>query len=334
MTEVIRLGLPKGSLNTPDRGDTRQVFIDAGYDIRGYESGKESQAKLAIANDQEIKPFITRPQRSPMDLNRRILDIAITGDDWVEEDRVNGDQRYDIRKIGDLDYGQTTLVVAVAEANDYKSLSDLFADLRKRTEENPILCYTEYVNLTAGAISQNEAYREFFGETPPFVQSRGMTRPGNMRVQVLGSEGATEVSITMGADVIVDTSQSGQSLIDNRLRKIGEIMVSSAGLYAGPSCVGWKEGKAREIFEQLYGAVIGKKYFDVKFNIPLLEVGKVRKYLIEEGLCADEPTITSMEAFAAVNILIPRKRFPATLQGLRGLGASAIVRDEVKQFIP
>ena len=28
----IKLGLPKGSLNSKDRGNTHQVFVDAGYD--------------------------------------------------------------------------------------------------------------------------------------------------------------------------------------------------------------------------------------------------------------------------------------------------------------
>src|SRR3989344_123062 len=263
MSNEIRLGLPKGSLNTPGRGDTMQVLTDAGYDVRGYESGKESPMKLSFVNDSEIRPFLRRPAGLPIELNRELLDIAITGGDWVEEERVN-DGRYSVRKIGDLEYGQTRLVIAVAEKSDYESLSDLFKALSGRGRKRPILCFTEYVNLAARAFMQNEAYRELFGDKPPFVQYRGLTRGRNRCVQILGSDGATEASIAMGADVIVDNSQSGQSLIDNRLREIGQVMVSAAGLYAGPSCIGWKERKAQEIFEQLRGAVVGKRYFDVK----------------------------------------------------------------------
>lgn len=332
MSQEIKLGLPKGSLNNPDRGNTYEVLTNAGYDIRGYEPGKESPG-LSIVNDPEIKPFLRRPQGLPIELGIKLLDIAITGADWVEEERVN-DSLYGVRKIGDLEYGQTRLVIAVAEQSGYESLSDLFKALNGRGRERPILCFTEYVNLTARAFMQNEVYRELFGSRVPFVQYRGLTRGKNRRVQILGSDGATEASIAMGADVIVDNSQSGQSLIDNHLREIGQIMISSAGLYAGPSCVGWKERKAQEIFEQLQGAVVGRKYFDVKFNIPIADAERLREYLIAEGLCADEPTITLGEQFAAVNILIPRNRFPRVLQTLRGdYGASAIIRSEVKQYV-
>jgi ATP phosphoribosyltransferase-like protein len=111
-------------------------------------------------------------------------------------------------------------------------------------------------------------------------------------------------------------------------------MESSAGLYAGPDCTGWKEEKAREIFQLLAGAIVGKKYFDVKFNVPNKTLGGIVKYLVSEGLCSNEPTISKGENFSAVNILMPRNRFPEALRILRqDYGVSAIVRSEVKQFV-
>ena len=38
--EKIVLGLPKGSLNNVNRGNTYQLFVDAGYEVKGYEPGK------------------------------------------------------------------------------------------------------------------------------------------------------------------------------------------------------------------------------------------------------------------------------------------------------
>lgn len=326
----IKLGLPKGSLNTPGRGDTRLLFINAGYDIRGYEYGKESPKRLSIANDLEIKPFIGRPAGLPVELNRRLLDIAITGSDWIEEERL-GNSQYEVRKIGDLNYGNTRLVMAVAENSGYKSLSDVIEALAKK---KPIVCVTEYVNLTARAFMQNEAYRKFFGDQEPFIQYRGLTRGTNSKVQILGSDGATEGAIAKGADVIADNSQSGQSLIDNRLKEIQQIITSSAGLYAGPSCIGWKEEKAQEIFAMIKGATVAEEIFDVKFNTPITFVGSLKEYLTSAGLCADEPTMVLGEKFAQVNIVIRRKVFPKTLKELREkYGASAIVRNDVKQYI-
>ena len=135
MTE-IKLGLPKGSLNTVGRGNTHQLFLDAGYDIQGYEPGNESIVR--IANDPEIITFLTRPQSAPVELSRGMLDAAIIGKDWVEEESVNGAE---IREIGDLEYGSTRLVIGVLKDAPYNSLSEFFRLQEGR--ENQILCFTE-----------------------------------------------------------------------------------------------------------------------------------------------------------------------------------------------
>lgn len=331
MSLEIKLGLPKGSLNTPGRGDTRQVLTDAGYDVWGYESGKESDRNLSIVNDPEIIPFLTRPQSVPIELSRKLLDIAITGEDWIREEGISNAQN-GISRIGDLEYGRTRLIIAVPSSSTCESLSDFFKSLRGR--ERPILCFTEYVNLTRQKFIQNEAYQAIFGDKRPFVQVRGLIDGENRLVQILNSDGVTEGYIAKGADIIVDNTQSGSALIEYGLRELEQIMESTAGLYAGPSCTGEKERKAQEIFEQLQGAVVGKRYFDVKFNIPVAYVEKLKEYLISAGLCADEPTITRGDRYAAVNILIPRRTFPGILQTLRGdYCASAIIRSEVKQYV-
>ena len=59
MNEKIILGLPKGSLNNVKRGNTYQLFVDAGYEVRGYESGYESY-EIDIVNDPEINAYLTR----------------------------------------------------------------------------------------------------------------------------------------------------------------------------------------------------------------------------------------------------------------------------------
>ena len=107
--EKIILGLPKGSLNNVNRGNTYQLLVDAGYEVLGYEPGKEDN-EITILNDPEIKGFLTRPQSAPVELNRRILDLAIIGEDWVREESVNLEGE-NIKKIGDLNYGETRRIV-------------------------------------------------------------------------------------------------------------------------------------------------------------------------------------------------------------------------------
>ena len=325
----IVLGLPKGSLNNINRGNTHQLFVDAGYEVKGYEPGNESY-EIIISNDPEIKAYLTRPQSSPVELNRGMIDIAIIGEDWVKEEST-ANQDKSIKKIGDLNYGQTKLVVAVPTKAPYDSLTEFFKN--NQTRETPILCFTEYPNLTRQQFMNNEGYKEVYGDSAPLVQVRGLINGDNQKVQIINSDGATEVYIAKGADLIVDNTQTGNSLKKAGLKVLETIMESSAGLYAGPNCIGLKLEKAEMIFELLFGAVNARKYFDVKFNISNKTMEIVKDFLLSGGFCSDEPTIVEGNSFSQVNVLIPKNKFPEMLKGIKSYGASAIIRENVKQYL-
>ena len=329
--EKIKLGLPKGSLNTIGRGNTYQIFADAGYDINGYDPGKESDKRLRILNDSEIDAFLIRPQSAPVELSKNLLDVSIVGEDWVREESINANGA-DITRIGDLEYGQTRLVIGIPNESPHETLSDFFQAQKGR--KTPILCFTEYPNLVRQRFMEDSGYRALFGDKKPLVQVRGLVDGENKMVQVLNSDGVTEGYMAKGADLIVDNTQTGSTLREYGLRELETIMESSAGLYAGPGCSGWKEDKAKEIYQLLAGAVIGRKYFDVKFNVANSRLDEIKKYLVSEGLCSNEPTVSRGENYSAVNILMPRDRFPEALRTLRReYSVSAVVRSEVKQFV-
>ena len=243
----INLGLPKGSLNDLRRGNTKKILVAAGYTIAGYEPGIESDSKLAILTDPEIAPFLIRPQSAPVELRLGLIDIAIVGEDWVQEDAASGGER-DIRRIGNLGYGSVRLVLAIPDNAPYTSLSDFFDTQKGR--KTPIFCFTEYVQLTRKKFMENEGYQKIFGSKKPVVQVRGLNDGENSLVQIINSDGLTEGYIRKGADIISDITVSGNTIRDYGLRELETIMKSRAGLYAGPSCTGWKQKKAIEIRNQ------------------------------------------------------------------------------------
>ncbi|MCC7553120.1 MAG: ATP phosphoribosyltransferase [Methanobacteriaceae archaeon] len=327
MSKII-LGLPKGSLNNVNRGNTYQLLVDAGYDVKGYEPGNESY-EIDIVNDRDIVAYLSRPQSTPVELNRGIVDISIVGEDWVKEESVLKENN--ITKIGDLGYGNTKLVVAVKDDSPYSSLSDFFRENRDR--KNPILCFTEYPNLTRKYIMENDGYKEIYGDSVPFVQVRSLIDGGNKNVQIINSDGATEVYIAKGADLIVDNTQTGNSLKKAGLKELETILESSAGLYAGVNCTGDKMEKANMIYKQLYGAIIGRKYFDVKFNIDNSKIGEITEFLLSNELCSDEPTVNKGNSFSQINVSIPKNKFPIMIDGIKSFGASSIIRNDLKQYI-
>lgn len=327
--EKIVLGLPKGSLNNVNRGNTHQLLVDAGYEVKGYEPGNEAY-EPNVVNDPEIKAYLTRPQSAPVELNRKMVDIAIIGEDWVQEESIAREEE-SIKKIGDLDYGQTSLVVAIPTTAPYNDLTEFFRASKERAE--PVLCFTEYPNLTRRHIMANQGYQEIHGDSVPLVQIRGLVDGDNGQVQIINSDGATEVYIAKGADIIVDNTQTGSSLKKAGLKILETIMESSAGLYAGPGCTGAKLDKAEMIYEQLFGAVNARKYFDVKFNIQNESVEEVKKFLVNGKFCSDEPTIARGTKYSQVNVLIPKTKFPEMLRGIKNYGASSVIRDSVKQYV-
>ncbi|MGB8234101.1 MAG: ATP phosphoribosyltransferase, partial [Methanobacterium sp.] len=128
-------------------------------------------------------------------------------------------------------------------------------------------------------------------------------------------------------------TQTGNSLKKAGLKQLETIMESSAGLYAGPSCTGVKNEKARMIFDQLFGAINARKYFDVKFNISNTKVADVKNFLLSNAYCSDEPTVVEGNTYSQVNVLIPKNMFPAMLKGIKNYGASSIIRENVKQYV-
>ena len=81
------------------------------------------------------------------------------------------------------------------------------------------------------------------------------------------------------------------------------------------------------------GAITAKKYFDVKFNISNSKIEEVSKYLIENKLCADEPTINSGSDFSQINVLIPKSRFPEMIDAIKKFDATSIIRNDLKQLV-
>ena len=179
----------------------------------------------------------------------------------------------------------------------------------------------------------NKGYQDIYSDTKPLVQIRGFVEGDNEQVQIINSDGATEVYIAKGADLIVDNTQTGGSLKKAGLKILETIMESSAGLYAGPSCTDAKMDKAQMIYDQLFGAVKARKYFDIKFNISNGKVEDVKKFLVEGKFCSDEPTISEGSDYSQVNVLIPKTKFPEMLRGIKGYGASAVIRGNVKQYV-
>lgn len=338
MTRKIIFGVPKGSLNKPGRGDTKSLLEDAGYIITGYSPGEERIDILGIENDQDISLRLLRPQNAPGDLKRKRVDIAIIGDDWVEEESSAAGP---LMKLADLEYGKVNIVVAAPQNCGADTLSDLLLSWDLKRE--PICFYSEYPKLTSSFLLQNPAYQQLFGRNIPVIEMRGIKSGENEDVQIIYSEGGTEQYLEDGFP-IVDNTQTGTSLerAGGKILKDGKIMSSSAGLYArlGLDDDKYLWEKANGVKEMLVGAVVGRKYDYIAFNIEPIKRDTIAAYIEKERLALKGPTISPIQDSMgrttgfAVGIVVPKDRYPEVTSALKGVyGVEGIVRSKVTQLI-
>jgi len=114
-TKILKLGLPKGSLQE----STLKLFRKAGYHI-----SVSSRSYYPSIDDIEIQPMLIRAQEMARYVQDGILDCGLTGYDWVLE------QNADVKTVAELNYAKEGLkpvrwVIAVPNESKIKKVKDL-----------------------------------------------------------------------------------------------------------------------------------------------------------------------------------------------------------------
>ena len=115
MKNVLKLGLPKGSLQK----STIDLFEKAGYKIL-----VRDRSYIPVIDDPEIECLMFRAQEMARFVERGVLDVGLTGKDWILENEA------DVVEVEDLVYSKNTTqayrwVLAVPEDSDIRSVKDL-----------------------------------------------------------------------------------------------------------------------------------------------------------------------------------------------------------------
>ena len=113
--KTLMLGIPKGSLQE----STIELFGKAGYvvSVRG-------RSYTPYVNDDDIDCLMFRAQEIARYVERGVLDVGLTGKDWILENEA------DVIEVEDLVYSKNTKtsyrwVLAVPEDSDIHSVQDL-----------------------------------------------------------------------------------------------------------------------------------------------------------------------------------------------------------------
>jgi len=192
---VLNIGLPKGSLQE----STLHLFRKAGFNIN-----VGSRSYVPTIDDPELSGLLIRAQEMARYVQDGILDMGLTGRDWVLE------QNAKVKEVCPLLYARGGLrpvrwVVAVPNDSPIQRIRDLQG---KRVA-------TELVQFTRR-----------------YLKKKGV------EAQVEFSWGATEVKAPRLADAIVELTETGSSLRANNLRIVETILESTTVLIAVSQSLG------------------------------------------------------------------------------------------------
>lgn len=290
--KTLKIGFPSGSLQEA----TFRLFDRAGYKIR-----LPSRSYEPDIDDPELTGLMFRAQEIPNYVERGILDVGITGRDWVEECEA------DVELIGELHYSKATSgplrwVIAVPEDSPIRTVQDLQG---KRIAS------------------------ELVGVTRRFLADRGV------EAEVEFSWGTTEVKARIPgvADAIVDGTETGASLRANRLR-IVEVMLESTTRFVANKVAwadDWKRQKALNLFTLLLGALEADSKVGLKMNVPRKRLEAVMGIL--PALHA--PTVSNQadEAWVAVETIADESIVRDLIPQLKRSGAEGIIEYPLNKVV-
>ena len=291
MSNLLKLGLPKGSLQE----STFHLFAKAGYKI-----SSTSRSYFPSIDDAEMKPMLIRAQEVSRYVEDGVLDVGITGRDWVQE---NGSK---VQEVAELVYAKVGLkpvrwVLAVPADSKIKSAKDLQG---KRIA-------TELVNVTKEYLKKN-----------------GVT------ANVEFSWGATEAKPPELADAIIEVTETGSSLRANNLIILETVLESSTVVIVNSAAWGdpWKRKKIENLILLLKGALAAQEKVGLKMNVPRKNLEQVMKVLP----ALNSPTIAEMydKNWVDVDTVVDEKIVREIVPKLKDAGAEGIVEYPLNKVIP
>lgn len=275
---------------------TLNLFKQADLEVK-----KEARGYNPTIDDPRISQVkILRPQEIPKYVEEGYFDLGIAGLDCILEASSK------VREVADLPYSKATarpikMVVAVYENSKIKTPKQIPKGARVSTE---------FPNLT----------RKYFKKL-------------KIPVKIFFSYGATEAKIPELMDVVIDLTETGETLKKNRLRVIDNIMESTTKLLANKSS--YQDSKKKKAIEEiktlLLGVIDARGRVLLSMNVSERKLDEIVKVLpamknptISKLYRLKYYEITTVVNKNEVNILIPK---------LKQMGAEDILELDIQKIV-
>ena len=289
---ILKIGLPSGSLQE----STLNLFAKAGYRIHA-----SHRSYTPVIDDLELEGLFLRAQEIAHYVERGVLDIGLTGIDWIRENEA------DIIEIAEFAYSKTSSqparwIIAVPEDSDIQTVQDLQG---KRIA-------TELVTATRNHLKNH-----------------------GINAEVEYSWGSTEAKVRVPGlvDAIAELTETGSSLRANNLRVIDTMFETTPRLIANKNAYNdaWKREKAQHIATLLIGAFNAEDKVGLKMNVRRANLDQIVKNLP----ALNNPTIANLldENWVAIEVIVDERVVRDLIPKLKKAGAEGIIEYPLNKVI-
>lgn len=293
MSKVLKLGIPKGSLQNA----TFELFEKAGFHITGFERSYFPQI-----DDDEIQLAMLHAQEMSRYIEVGALDAGFTGQDWILENKSS------VHEVCELLYSKATAnpvrwVLAVPNESKIQKPQDL---------EGGIIA-TELVSVT----------KEYFKKKGINVKVEFSFGATEIKARLFSEL----------ANAIVDLTETGSSLKANNLRIIDTIMESTTRFIANKDAWKdkFKREKIENISILLNAAIEAKTTVGLKMNARRDCLDKILKILPAEK--SPTISSLADENFVAIEVVVDAKVERKIVPQLKRAGASGIITYPLNKVI-
>ena len=291
MSKFLKIGVPKGSL----QNSTIELFEHAGWKIN-----VSSRNYFPSIDDEEIHCSLVRAQEMARYVESGVLDIGLTGLDWILE------YNAEVQIITDLIYSKSSTkkarwVLAVPEKSDINTIEDCAGKTIS----------TELVNFT----------KNYFKDR-------------NIPVHIEFSWGATEAKVVEGlVDAIVELTETESTIRAHGLKILTILLETNTKLIANTSCMkdSWKRDKINQVAMLLNGALKAENMVGLKMNVPKNKLDIIVGILPS----LNAPTIASLynmdwvSVESVVNEAVVREIIPELIKA----GADGIIEYSLNKIV-
>ncbi len=243
---------------------------------------------FAVCSDTETRLIFCNTADIPTLVAKGVVDLGVTGSDQVAERGV------DVIQHRELGFGRCRLAVAVHKDAGYRVAADLSGKV----------VGTKFLNLAR----------------------RYLEEQGAKDVQLLEIQGAVEVMVLLGlVDGIVEVVETGNSLVENDLIELGDVLPAEAVLIGNASP---RDVEARDLLlRRVDGVLVAARYSLLEYNCPAARIEDATR--ITPGFSS--PTVTALqdEKWLAVKVLVEKSSVHRVMDDLEKLGCAAILETEL-----